>query len=151
MNTTTKKEAPLGYFTHNRLALILDRDRSTIKKIMAENEIRTEKVGRYNHYKLSDVVNAMLEGDRLDLQQERAKLAKEQRKKTRLQNEELEGNLVNADEVKETWIKYVSSCRAKLLALPTKLAPMVAVTESVQEAKEIIKKEVYESLNELAK
>ena len=145
-----KNEVPLGYFTNNKAALVLDRDRSTVRKIITENEVKSQKIGRYTYYKLSDIVNSMLDGERLDLQQERAKLAKEQRKKTRLQNEELEGTLVNAEEVKETWIKYVASCRAKLLSLPTKAAPVVHILDTVQEVKDALKKEVHEALNELA-
>lgn len=86
----------------------------------------------------------------LDLQQERAKLAKEQRKKTRLQNEEIEGKLINAEEAKEEWTKYILNCRAKLLALPNKITPQVANQSSHSQIHNIIKKNVYDALNELA-
>ncbi len=150
MNNNKTDKTPLGYFTQNATAQILNRDRGTIRKIITENTVRSSKIGRYEYYKMSDVVNSMMEGDRLDLQQERAKLAKKQTEKAGLQIKQMESILIDREEVKESWTKYVSSCRAKLLALPSKMASQVLAADSLQEVQEIIKSHIYEALTELA-
>ena len=111
----------------------------------------SEKVGRAVVMDTKKVFKwLMTDGEELDLQQERAKLAKKQTEKTSLQVDQLKGVLVDAEEVKETWSKYISSCRAKLLALPTKLAGEVITVKTLTEAQDVIKMHVNEALTELA-
>jgi phage terminase Nu1 subunit (DNA packaging protein) len=86
----------------------------------------------------------------LDLSRERALLAAEQRRKLELQNAVTEEKLIDVTEVHKEWTKYVAACRAKLLSLPTKLAPLVIATKDRKAAHDIIKRGVYEALNELA-
>lgn len=51
---------------------------------------------------------------------------------------------------KKTWTELLASCRARLLALPSKLAPEVFAADTVTEVKGLIKAGVIEALNELS-
>lgn len=62
----------------------------------------------------------------------------------------MRGELVTVDEMQEQWVKYISACRAKLLALSTKLAMSVAAAGSPEEVHGLLKTEIYEALTELS-
>ena len=135
----------------NRLSIELKRDRRALTRLIAEKDIEpVEIAGRSKFYHLADVVNAMIDGEELNLQQERAKLARKQEEKTSLQVEQIKGTLVDADLVKSEWQKYIAGCRAKLLSLPSKIAGNIMAAESMQEVQELLKTEIYQALNELA-
>jgi len=138
-------------WTVNSLSIELRRDRRTLTKIIAESGLKPVSEGkRSKYYHLADVVGALFGSDDLDLQQERAKLAQKQTEKAELQIAEMRTTLIDAEEVKETWTKYVMSCRAKLLSLPTKMASEVLTVDTLQEAQDVIKLHVNEALKELA-
>src|SRR3954454_23621439 len=61
----------------------------------------------------------------LDLDAERARLAKEQADKTAMENDRLRGKLVDAEAVKRLIERLVGAANARLGALPSKLAPVV--------------------------
>ena len=63
---------------------------------------------------------------------------------------ELEAELIPASLVQSTWTDYIANVRAKLLALPSRVAHLVITTDKYVEAEQIIKEQVYESLQELA-
>jgi hypothetical protein len=148
---TKKKDVPLGYAAVYAASIWVGRDQATVRKIIREAALSPMKIGVYKYYKVSDIVAAILGNDDLDLQQERAKLARKQCEKTELQIKEAEGRLVPAEEVAALWQRMVSSCRAKLLSIPTKAAPLVMAAESQNEVKEILKAQVHESLKELSR
>ena len=86
----------------------------------------------------------------LDLNRERARLAKEQADKTALENGVRRGELIpRADFVKAMQTAFVH-CRAKLLAIPSKLAPVMARIETPLEAQDKLTAAVHETLAELA-
>ena len=142
---------PVGVYSVHGNAQRLKRDRSTINRIIVEKSLvpYAEK-GRSKYFHISEIVSAMSDSEELDLQQERAKLTKKQTEKTEIQIEELKSVVVDADDVKEEWSKHIMSCRAKLLALPTKMASEVLTIDSLQEAQDVIKRHVTEALEELA-
>ena len=79
MNTTTQnKKIPIGHATLLACSQWLDKDRGTIRKIITDAGLTPRKIGRYEYYRVADIVTAMIEGEGLDLQQERAKLAVQQ-------------------------------------------------------------------------
>lgn len=151
MNTTSKDKIPVGHYTKNGISQRINIDRGSLRKLITEHSIEIKfKVGKHEYYKLSEVVDALLYGgSRLDLQQERAKLAKRQTEKTKIQIEQMKGDLVPANEVSEAWAALVAAMRARLLSIPTKAAPMVVVIEDQNKAKDIIKKHVNDALAEL--
>lgn len=62
----------------------------------------------------------------LDLATERARLAKEQADKVALENAVSRNELMPEAEVISTWQGIITAARAKFLALPTKMAPILA-------------------------
>ena len=112
-----------------------------------------KKVGKRTErtWKMAAVVAHMHnDGDRLDLSSERAKLAVLQQEKLQLEIAELRGSLVRVDEVQDEWVNTMASVRAKLLAMPAKLAIAVAPSDRIQIAQDRAQALVYEALSELS-
>jgi hypothetical protein len=87
----------------------------------------------------------------LDLGQERAKLTKLQAEKTKLELEQQRGNLMPLELVVATWQGHISNARAKLLALPPKIAGQVITMDNYLEIEQFTTGLVYEALDELEK
>ncbi len=85
-----------------------------------------------------------------DIAEEKTKLTAAQARKAELEVEELEGSLIPSQLVQDTWIDYVANARAKLLALPSRVAHQVITIDTYSEAEELIKDQVHEALDELA-
>ena len=85
-----------------------------------------------------------------DLTEERARLTKAQADKIELELQEIEGDLISADTIKNIWSEYVSNVRSKLLALPSKLGHLTQAAESYGDSELIIKEAIYECLEELS-
>ena len=62
----------------------------------------------------------------------------------------MRGELLPAPDVKRAWTDIVALMRARLLVLPDKIAPVVYETTSIAQAKDVIKKAVFEVLTEIA-
>lgn len=100
------------------------------------------------HY--GEVAAGRGDGGALDLPQERAKLAKAQEENTTLKNMQLKGMLLPRDAVDAAVIASFANCRARMLALPGKLAPFAATTDSIAEIQDHFIDGVNEALAELA-
>lgn len=85
-----------------------------------------------------------------DITEEKTKLTAAQARKAELEVEQLEGNLIPAALVQDTWIDYVANARAKLIALPTRIAHQVLSVDNYAECEQLIKERVHEALDELA-
>ena len=85
-----------------------------------------------------------------DIAEEKTRLTKAQADKAELEVSSLEGELIPAKLVQDTWSDLVANVRAKLLGLPSKIAHQVIAVETFQDAELIIKDQVYETLDELA-
>ena len=99
-----------------------------------------------------DTLNTWLDtrtGGDLDYTQERAKLTKLQAEKVTLELEQQRGNLIPMELVIEGWQGQIANCRAKLLALPPKVAAQ-AVGADYVEIEQLFKGAIYEALDELA-
>lgn len=98
-----------------------------------------------------DTLNTWLDspagGDR-DYTQERAKLTRLQAAKATLELEQQRGNLIPLDLVLGAWEGQIANCRAKLLALPSKVAAQ-AVGADYVEIEQLFKSVIYEALDEL--
>ncbi len=64
---------------------------------------------------------------------------------------EKKGQLIPASEVVASWGEIVGACRSKLLAVPAKIAPVVAVEDNPAVCKQIVEEQIGEALYELAK
>ena len=69
-----------------------------------------------------------------DIAEEKTKLTAAQARKAELEVEELEGNLIPAQLVEDTWVDYVSNARARLLGLPSRVAHQVITVDKYTEA-----------------
>jgi hypothetical protein len=147
--TTNSQKVPGGYCTLHGASVWLNRDRGTIRRIVVDSGLIPTRVGKYDYYRLADIVEDMMEGDRLDLQQERAKLARKQTERLELVIEEESGKLCRVEDVEEEWGKCIYNCRARLLRLPSAMASPVFSAGSIAEVAEILRKQVYEALTEL--
>lgn len=67
-----------------------------------------------------------------------------------LELSKVRGELVETQKVIDAWVEVLSAMRAKMLSLPSVLAPVVANDEDVASCQDIIEKQVYEALEELA-
>jgi len=63
----------------------------------------------------------------------------------------IRGQFVEIDTVCSVLDKIIAACRARLLAIPTKTAPVVVAAETIGEANDIIENEIHEALNELSR
>ncbi len=63
---------------------------------------------------------------------------------------ERRGDLIATADVTDAWSQHIAAARAKLLALPTTIAPRIAPPGKLGEAQEIVRDIVYDALNELA-
>lgn len=85
-----------------------------------------------------------------DAHTEKTRLLKAQADRTELEVSELKGLVIPAEDVAVEWGEMVANARARMLAMPSKTAHLVIAAESYTEAEEILQKEIYEVLNELA-
>jgi hypothetical protein len=91
-----------------------------------------------------------LSGDDLDLNAERARLAKEQADAAAMRNAVSRAELLPAGEVVEAMRQAFGACRARLLAIPAKAAPLGAGMQSRAEVRDILTNAVYEACDELS-
>jgi hypothetical protein len=85
----------------------------------------------------------------LSLTDERTRLTKYQADIAQLQFQKSKGELISTNRAGQVWGEIVSSVRARLLGLPTKLAPVIAIGSSIPEIKECLETAIHEVLNEL--
>lgn len=71
-------------------------------------------------------------------------------RKTELQVAEMEGNLVDVNEVRRLWAQIASTIMQNMIRLPDKIAPMVLMLDNPEMIKTIIKTEISTVLNELS-
>ena len=77
-------------------------------------------------------------------------LAIERAKKAQRENEVAAGELIPKADMVEAMQTAFAHCRARMLSIPTKLAPVVILCESVTDAKEKLTEAVYDACNEIA-
>lgn len=85
-----------------------------------------------------------------DLARERALLARAQREGHAMKNAVLRGELLPVDDVEAVVGAVLDATRAKLLALPTKLAPRCVGLEGLAEARDVLTGGVHDALDDLS-
>lgn len=91
---------------------------------------------------------AMPEGNGLDF--ERTRLTKAQADKTELEVSELRAELIPATKIETHWQAMIAAMRARLVGLPSKIAPQVAGPDDLTRVQDMIQAGVYEALAEIA-
>jgi phage terminase Nu1 subunit (DNA packaging protein) len=89
-------------------------------------------------------------GEGPDYQIERARLTKLQADKVELELGQIRGSLLSREVVLDYWIEKAAKIRAKLLSLPSRLAPRVAPPDKLVQTQEAAREIIYEALEELA-
>ena len=88
-------------------------------------------------------------GGKADLIEERTRLIRIQADKRELELKIAQGELIHVDTAMQLWGQVVQSVRSKLLAIPTKLAPLVLGCKGLSEIKDTVEKQIYEVMEEL--
>jgi phage terminase Nu1 subunit (DNA packaging protein) len=86
----------------------------------------------------------------LDKAQEEAKWTQARRKKTELELQIMKGELHRSEDVQLVMSDMLGNFRARLLALPSKIAPQLLGKTDIIPVKDLLKSAVYEALNELS-
>ena len=82
---------------------------------------------------------------------ERARLLRARARRAELEVAALQRDLLPSDEVVEAWQQLVAAFRARCLAIPSKLAPQLAVTNERGAVQAVLTAAVREALQELAR
>ena len=114
-----------------------------------------EKRGRSLNFYLPEVVQWRYsqdeDGAKLDLTAERARLAKEQADKTAMDNAKLRGEMIPVAAVRELLERILIVFKTHILAIPSKLAPLVLGLKTTAEARDAIDEHLHGALNELSR
>ena len=86
-----------------------------------------------------------------DYHEEKARLTKLQADYKQIELEELKGNFIPMELVLATWQSHIGNARAKLLALPPKIAGQVIAMDNYLEIEQFTTGLIYEALDELEK
>lgn len=109
--------------------------------------------GKDNEYDTIAVFNWLIAkakgGNGADYYTEKARLTKAQADKEELKVGEMKESLLDANQVAEDWGKMVNAARAKMLALPVKVGPLL-VDQDLESVQNLLLSYVEEALMELA-
>ena len=86
----------------------------------------------------------------LDLTAERARKAKEEADKLEMQNALMRGELLARGDVDAAVVGAFARVRARMIGVPSKVAPLVVTMDTPAEVESVIRRSVYEALKELA-
>ena len=89
-------------------------------------------------------------GGKADLIEERIRLTRFQADRKELELKVAQGELIHVDTAMKLWGQVVQSVRSKLLAIPTKMAPLLLGCRGLSELKDAIEKQIFEVMEELA-
>jgi terminase small subunit / prophage DNA-packing protein len=137
-----------------RLQAILGKDHKTLLKWQKEGmPIHKEGARGKSHTFDTEVVIDWLiarASGKDQLEQARIRLTIAQAMKAELEIEEYLGNLINLDKMKHLWAGVLASCRARILSLPSRLAPVVATHRDPKKIEKVLKEACDEALTDLA-
>lgn len=91
------------------------------------------------------------DGIALDLDAERARLAKEQADKTAMENAVRRADLVSSELVADWWSHVITNAKTRLLGIPTLAAPLVLGAKNLAAVRDKLEELISESLNELSR
>jgi phage terminase Nu1 subunit (DNA packaging protein) len=85
-----------------------------------------------------------------ELKKSRIRMANAQAEKTEIEIEEMRNNLIALDKMKDLWAGVLGKFRARILSIPSRLTPQIAIQRDPKMIEKLIKEALYEALNELA-
>jgi phage terminase Nu1 subunit (DNA packaging protein) len=130
-------------------------------RMLAEDGIITkEKRGRYNlvesvkkyiiHIRANNEFKEIKTDEVLNKDREQALHERVKREIAELRLAAMKGNMHRAEDVERVMNDMLASFRSKILALPSKLAPILIARDDISQIQLLIKKEVFEVLEELS-
>jgi phage terminase Nu1 subunit (DNA packaging protein) len=156
------KTTDISAITVNSAALekIIGVSDRRIRQLAEENIIIRAAKGRY---KLMDSItnyiltlkvqmeanNAESVDGEIDLEEEKAIHERVKRHISELKLQTMRGELHKSEDVERVMMDMLASVRAKLLSMPTKLAPILVSRSEIDFVRNTINREVMEALNEL--
>lgn len=149
-----EKKPRMTMLTPTQLQEVTGKSYPTIRKRIA-NLMPVHEDGNTRYYNAQEAIAAIMLADdgrgmSLDLQKERARLAKEQADKTAMENAEKRGDLVSSRKMAEAWANVLTTVKTKFLSVPTKAAPLVMGCQSLPEVKAVLEELIHECLSELS-
>lgn len=132
-----------------------------IRMLADEGIIHKTSRGRYNlqeniksyivYLKTNqDLKEKIIDDDKLDPDEERALLTRRQREKLELELAAMKGKMHFSNDVERVMNDMLANFRAKIIAMPTKVAPILVAKNDISEIQEILQREFFESLTELS-
>ena len=139
------------------MAKLLDLSPRRIRQLVDEGVFPRHERGRYAlvpvvrgyiHYLRERAVNADVGPD--ELGKHRARKLKAEADQLEMRSGEMRGELIAASEFHQMVTSAFTRVRSKMLALPSKLAPVVAIEKTAAEVEKVLRDAVHEALAELA-
>jgi len=119
----------------------------TLKKHLARLEpVRVD--GRTKYYDATQAINAIY--STVSPAEEKARLDRLRADKVELELEEMRGKLVHVDKISTHWANVANLIRTRMLAVPTKAAPLVKGAGTLAEIKETLEVLIHDALTELS-
>ncbi len=133
------------------LSVELDRDRRTIAAACADLT-PIGKDGRSVFYRLTDVLAKLAPAKApADADEARSRKLAAEAEIAEMQRDRMRGELIDISSVENVVAEEYGAVRSKLLALPGKLAPMVAIEADEITCRDLIERGITEALDELAR
>lgn len=141
----------------NVITRLLDLSERRVQQLAREGVIPRAERGNYDlvgavrgyvRYLREQVSRA--EAGIADLGSERARLVKAKADLAEMEAAERREDLLPAPDVTAAWTEIMALVRARLLALPDKIAPVVHETTSIAEARGVVRKAIHDVLAEIA-
>ena len=104
----------------------------------------------WDQYLLDPVVRALYDKQKLDLNEERAKLAKIQTEKQQIEINKLNGELVPIGEVRKEASKVATSIKSKLTSMPARMAGQLSTMSDDAEIESALEEEIQQILEDLS-
>ena len=124
----------------------------TVRKRLDAAGLAPTRDGAADMWESTTALRAVLveaKPDGLDPQQERARKDAAQALKTEMENLRRAGQLMEASEVTTAWANHISSARSRLLAIPSKLPPLMEGRPAAA-MQALLRTEIHAALIELA-
>lgn len=147
---STKVVADMLDVTTRRVAQLCEE--GILSKIKNGSFLLVPTIRNYIRYlKTKNDIERPEDGDMSDeFQKEHTLLEKAKREKAELEVALMKGNVHASEDVEREMTKMLAAFRARVLSIPSKLAPRVAITEDVTKIEDMIRNEVYSALKELS-
>jgi hypothetical protein len=141
-------------YTATRLSAELGIDNRKMRDILTPvNPVEIR--GNRKYYILRDVLPHVAKyvgaPNVVDINVERARKTAAEAELVEIELKERRNSLVPVSDVIDAWLELIAACKSRMLSMPAKLAPVVAVEDNPAICKRIIEEQTLEALDELAR